>query len=84
MTRHPAWCAQDHRCSYAEHRSVPVSVRHGRLSLVISIVGPAQGQPYTELIVSVRLSGRTPHVRSAEAARLTSAVVAALVKEIAP
>jgi hypothetical protein len=55
-TRHPAWCAADHRCNLAEHRSDEIVIElpgYGRA--VLTRVRDARGREYGELRARVAL-----------------------------
>ncbi len=63
MTRRPggahtAWCAADHRCNLAEHRSEEIVVQlpgHGRA--VLTRVRDDQGREYGEIRARIALDG---------------------------
>lgn len=56
MNRHPGWCAADHRCNLAEHRSPEIVVDlpgHGRA--VLTRVRAADGSEHAEIRLRVAL-----------------------------
>ena len=56
MTRHPGWCAADHRCNLAEHRSPEIVVDlpgHGRA--VLTRIRAADGREHAEIRLRVAL-----------------------------
>ncbi|GAB1695044.1 hypothetical protein [Krasilnikovia sp. M28-CT-15] len=55
-THHTGWCARDHRCNHAEHRSDDIAVTipgHGRA--VLTRVRDSQGREYGELRARIHL-----------------------------
>jgi hypothetical protein len=55
---HTAWCAADHRCNLAEHRSEEIVVQlpgHGRA--VLTRVRDDQGREYGEIRARIALDG---------------------------
>jgi hypothetical protein len=71
---HTDWCARDHRCNHAEHRSDAIMVDlpgHGRA--VLTRVRTADGREHAELRLRVALAPAEPAARRQLAAILTSA-----------
>jgi len=59
MSRNPhtAWCAHDHSCGLAEHRSVPYRATHPGLGNITMVrVQNAAGRQHAELRISIPLA----------------------------
>lgn len=62
-TPHAEWCARDHRCNLAEHRSDEIVVELGRYGrAVLTRVRAENGREHAELRARVELS---PHEHTA-------------------
>jgi len=71
-TAHTAWCAHDHRCSLAEHRAEPITIRTpGAGSAVLTRVRTSNGTQYAEVRLSITLPRDDAHARQRLAALLT-------------
>ncbi|MFC6015527.1 hypothetical protein ACFP2T_04865 [Plantactinospora solaniradicis] len=71
---HTGWCARDHRCNHAEHRSDAIMVDlpgHGRA--VLTRVRTADGREHAELRLRVALAPAEPAARRQLRTILTSA-----------
>ena len=63
-TPHTDWCARDHRCNLAEHRSEEIVVDlpgHARAVLVRVTAGSSGG--YAEVRLRIALAGNDPAAR---------------------
>lgn len=63
-TGHTGWCARDHRCNLAEHRSEELLIDlpgHGRA--VLTRVQASNGQQHAEIRVRVALADTEPTAR---------------------
>jgi len=72
QTPHTDWCAQDHRCNLAEHRSEPTVVTvPGAGSLILTRVRGATGREHAEVRLSIALVDNEPAARGQLTALLT-------------
>ncbi len=71
-TAHTDWCARDHRCNLAEHRSPEIVVEvPGAGRAVLTRVRTADGTDCAEIRMRIVLPEHEPHARTRLVALLT-------------
>lgn len=71
-TPHTPWCAGDHSCNLAEHRSEPIAVTvPGAGSLILTRVRGTNGREHAEVRLSIALIDSEPATRGQLTSLLT-------------